>query len=103
MTSDKGDAFVIVAEFEVHPDKMDRFLELVREDARLSVQNEPGCSQFDVTVQEDAPNRVLLYEFYDDAAAFDAHMQTPHLKAFIGQIDDLLLNRRVRRLRRIKA
>jgi quinol monooxygenase YgiN len=44
---------------------------------------------------------VLLYEVYDDEAAFDAHLQTPHLAAFRSGIENLVVSRQVRRLTRI--
>lgn len=93
--------FVIIAEFEVLPEKIDRFIELAIEDASQSVAKEPGCEQFDVIVTEDAPNTAVLYEVYRDAAAFDAHLETSHLKAFRDRIDDLVASRRLRRLSRI--
>jgi quinol monooxygenase YgiN len=93
-------AFVIVAEFEVRPEGLDRFLELAKLDASQSVAKEPGCHQFDVTVDREG-NRVLLYEVYDDQAAFDAHLQTPHLEAFRAAIEPLVVSRNVRRLTRV--
>jgi quinol monooxygenase YgiN len=99
-TARKGE-FVIVAEFEVEPDSIEQFLELAKADASQSVAKEPGCRQFDVTLEREAENRVLLYEIYDDEAAFDAHLQTAHLKAFRDGIEPLVLNRMVRRLTRV--
>jgi quinol monooxygenase YgiN len=93
--------FVIVAEFEVKPDRLEQFLELARADASQSVANEPGCRQFDVTLDREQPNRVVLYEVYQDEAAFDAHLQTPHLAAFRAGIEDLIVSRQVRRLTRV--
>ncbi len=92
--------FVIVAEFEVKPEGLEHFLELAKADASQSVAKEPGCRQFDVTVDRSA-NRVLLYEVYDDQAAFDAHLQTPHLEAFRAGIEPLVVGRNVRRLIRV--
>ncbi len=92
--------FVIVAEFEVKPEALERFLELAKVDARQSVANEPGCHQFDVTVDR-AAARVLLYEVYDDEAAFDAHLKTPHLASFRAGIEPLMVSRNVRRLIRV--
>jgi quinol monooxygenase YgiN len=92
--------FVIVAEFEVRPEGLERFLELAKTDASQSVAKEPGCRQFDVTVDRQE-NRVLLYEVYDDQAAFDAHLQTPHLAAFRAGIEPLVVSRNVRRLTRV--
>lgn len=74
--------FVVIAEFRVKPGCMDAFLALARDDARHSVQDEPGCRRFDVTLPQDAEGAVLFYEIYDDRAAFDAHLLTPHLASF---------------------
>ena len=93
--------FVIIAEFEVKPDKLEPFLELARTDASQSVAREPGCHQFDVTLDRERPNRVVLYEVYENEAAFDAHVQTPHLAAFRAGIEDLIVSRQVRRLTRV--
>jgi len=92
---------VIIAEFEVKPGKLEAFLELAEVDARRSVADEPGCRQFTVTVDREPPDRVVLFEVYDDDAAFDAHVETPHLKAFRAGIESLIVSRRVRRLTRV--
>lgn len=94
-------ALVIIAEFEVKPDSLDRFLELGEADARHSVADEPGCRQFTVTVEREQPNRVVLFEVYDDDAAFEAHLKTPHLQAFRTGIEELVVSRNVRRLTRV--
>jgi quinol monooxygenase YgiN len=99
-TSPQG-PFVVIAEFEVRPEGLERFLELARADAGQSVAREPGCHQFDVTLERGAPNRVVLYEVYDDEAAFDAHLQMPHLATFRDGIEPLVLSRNVRRLTRV--
>ena len=100
-TSAHRGPFVIIAEFEVKADKLERFLELARTDASQSVAVEPGCQQFDVTLDREQPNRVVLYEVYDDEAAFDAHLKTPHLAAFRAGIESLIVSRQVRRLTRV--
>ena len=91
----------IIAEFEVKPGALEQFLELAKADAAQSVAKEPGCRQFDVTLEREAANRVVLYEIYDDEAAFDAHLQTAHLKAFRDGIEPLVLSRKARRLTRV--
>jgi quinol monooxygenase YgiN len=100
MTTGEG-AFVIVAEFEVRPEAIDAFLEAAIADASASIAKEAGCRQFDVTRSNEHPNQVLLYEVYDSQAAFDAHLETPHLKAFRDQIDPWVVTRQVRRLTRV--
>lgn len=100
-TSTAAGPLVIIAEFEVKPGKLEEFLELAEVDARHSVADEPGCRQFTVTVDREPPDRVVLFEVYDDDAAFDAHVETPHLKAFRTGIEPLIVSRHVRRLTRI--
>jgi quinol monooxygenase YgiN len=101
MTTTREGAFVIVAEFEVKPEAIDAFLKAAIADASASVAKEPGCRQFDVTRSNERPNHILLYEVYDSEAAFDAHLKTPHLKAFRDQIDPWVASRQVRRLTRV--
>ena len=38
----------------------------------------PGCRRFDVIEPLGEADRVMLYEIYDDRAAFEAHVQTAH-------------------------
>ncbi|CUW98737.1 conserved hypothetical protein [Agrobacterium fabacearum S56] len=74
-------AFVVIAEFRVKPDAMDVFLNAAQDDATHSVQDEPGCRQFDV-VRPESGNNVVFYEVYDSREAFDDHLKTPHLNRF---------------------
>ncbi len=74
---------VVVPEFLVTPDNSAAFLAAARADAAASVASEDGCLQFDVVVDNTVnPIRVMFYEVYRDAAAFAAHLETPHLAAF---------------------
>ena len=69
------DAYVIIAEVTVPAERLDEFLTHSLDDARNSVATEPGCRQFDLNVSADGSPTVV---FYDDRAAFEAHLQTPH-------------------------
>jgi len=74
--------FVVIPEFRVKPEVMGSFLDAALDDARHSVADEAGCHQFDVVRPESAVDTVLFYEVYDDRAAFERHLTTPHLKRF---------------------
>lgn len=86
--------FVVIAEFQVKPDAMAAFLAAALDDARHSVADEPGCRQFDVVRPEGAGDRVLFYEVYDSRAAFDAHLETPHLARFRDAFPSLIVEER---------
>ena len=62
----------------------DKIVELVR-----AVRQEPGCVTFTAYEARDTPGRFYLYEIYTDAAAFDTHLKTDHVHAFISAIPDL--------------
>ena len=46
-------------------------------------QQEPGVKLFLVHRSVTNPAHFLFYELFDDAAAFEAHQQTPHFKSLI--------------------
>ncbi len=75
-------SFVIVVDFKIKPGRMADFRTLIDDNARASVRDEPGCSRFDVCAKRKDADRVLLYEIYDDRAAFDAHLKTKHFGVF---------------------
>lgn len=100
MSTHEG-AFVVIAEFAVKPERLEDFLACARADSEGATGTEPGCRQFDVTVPEDGAPVVVLYEVYDDRAAFDAHLETPHLRAFRDAIEPMVVSRDVRFLTRV--
>jgi quinol monooxygenase YgiN len=90
---------VILVEFELHPGKEPEFRRLVLENAAASLRDEPGCRLFDVLTPEGGPSdRIVLYEIYDDAAAFDAHLAMPHFSAFDRATTPLIARKTVHRL-----
>ena len=91
-------SLVIYVEFMIKPAAVARFHALMLENARRSLADEPGCRRFDVLVDAESPNRIVLYEIYESPAAFDQHMATAHYKTFAAAVDDLLEGRRVERL-----
>jgi (4S)-4-hydroxy-5-phosphonooxypentane-2,3-dione isomerase len=95
--------FVLIVEFEVRPESLERFHELIAVNARASVETEPGCRQFDVTRSQEASNRILLYEVYDDLAAFEAHAKAPHVAAFFREARPMIVSQKATRFERVIA
>ena len=88
----------LLVEFVVQADFMPRFRRLVRANPRKSLSDEPGCRRFHVLVPEDDARRIVLYENYDDAGAFELHLTTPHDKSFAAAIAGHIEKPIVRRL-----
>ena len=74
--------FVIFVDFRLKPGSLADFRRLIDENARTSCREEPGCRRFDVLEPAGESDRIVLYEIYDDRAAFDAHVKTRHFARF---------------------
>ncbi|MDO8751608.1 MAG: putative quinol monooxygenase [Dehalococcoidia bacterium] len=73
------------------------FMASMLEDARGSVQNEPGCLRFDVMQDKEDPNRIHLYEVYRDEAAIEAHRRAPHYLKWRETVKDWHASEPIRR------
>ena len=74
--------YVITVVFNVKAEHADAFATAMTENARESLETEPGCHQFDVAFAPDDPTTCFLYELYTDKAAFEEHLAAPHFKSF---------------------
>lgn len=92
---------VVQVEFEIDPKALDVFLSLMTETARLSIDREPGCHQFDVAQDPQEPHKITLYELYADLAAFDIHKKKPHYLEFSSLANGMIRSKTVRLLNRI--
>ena len=95
--------FVLIVEFQVKPECLERFNQAIAINAKASVANEPGCRQFDVTRAQDDPCKIVLYEVYDSEDAFRAHLSMAHTQAFLGEAKELVTKQTATRLLRTVA
>jgi len=93
--------YVIAVDFEIEPSRLEEFLPLMKANAAASVRDEPGCHIFEVCQDPDAPHHIFLYELYDDRAAFEAHLASPHFKDFDAATSDMLKAKTVRAFTRL--
>lgn len=71
------DTFAIVATFDVAEGRMDEFLPLLLAHRDRCLKDEPGTLRFDVLRPRNEENRIMLYEVYEDDAAFQVHWNGP--------------------------
>jgi quinol monooxygenase YgiN len=93
--------YIVTVEFEVLPGRMTEFMEAVKAQARISLEEEPLCYRFDVCRPHGEENIVYLYEVYRDAAAFDAHLETRHFASFNTNTSEMINNKSVRTMDKI--
>ena len=94
-------AFVVTVEFVIKPEFVGEFTAAMIENASTSRRDEAGCRQFDVCVLPSDPAQIFLYEIYDDRAAFDVHLASPHFKAFDAKVAAWVASKTVRLYGRI--
>jgi (4S)-4-hydroxy-5-phosphonooxypentane-2,3-dione isomerase len=83
-----ADVIALFVTLDVRPALRERLLAAITTQGAASLEREPGCVQFDICVDNADPNRVLLYEIYEDEAAFDAHGKTPHFAVWRAAADE---------------
>ena len=84
--------FVLQVDLRIRPESVDAFMAKALENA-AHARKEPGCRRFDVLVDPSDRTRAMLYEIYDDEAAFTAHQATAHFKKYLAEAVPLLESR----------
>ncbi|WP_421982012.1 putative quinol monooxygenase [Roseibium sp.] len=87
--------FAVTVRFEIRDGMFETFMPLMLDNAKASLQEEPGCHQFDVCTDPGRPGEVFLYEIYNDAEAFQVHLKTPHFLAFDAQVSTMIADKSV--------
>ena len=85
---------VVIAEFDVKPERLDEFIALALGFADECLANEEGCRQFQVVHIGTQPRGVLFYEAYDSDTAFEVHRRSAHLARFQAAFKDLVAGER---------
>ena len=82
---------IVTAIFEAKAGKADELRKQLHNGASASWQ-ESGVKSYAVHELIDRPGVFMNIEVYESQAAFEAHLQTTHVKSFIAMLDDLLAN-----------
>ena len=82
--------YVVIVDFRLKAGTRSAFRALIDANASSSVRNEQGCRRFDVVEPMGERDRVVLYEIYDDEAAFEAHCTSAHFCSFDAESASLV-------------
>ena len=88
----------IVVEFPVKPELVAQFVELCTTHAKRCLDREEGCILFDVSIADEDPNTVFLYEAYASEEALAHHNAQPYLQDFIKGFVPMLSRDRRRKV-----
>ncbi|HKZ97065.1 MAG TPA: putative quinol monooxygenase [Hyphomicrobiaceae bacterium] len=87
--------FVVVVFFDAQPEHSGSVRAALLEHARATLEREPGCRKYDVAADPVDGSAFLLYEIFDDEAAFRAHREMPHYAEFAVLVEPWTAAKRV--------
>ena len=80
---------VIMGAVEVQPGTRDQVLPLLMAHRDRCLRNEPGTMQFEIVLPREDESRMLIYEVYQDDAAFEAHRNAPSRAQWLKDTDGM--------------
>jgi (4S)-4-hydroxy-5-phosphonooxypentane-2,3-dione isomerase len=89
--------FVNAVDLDIVPAERDNYLAAIKENGAAAAK-EPGCKRFDILNLASDPNHFLLYEVYDNEAAFKAHRETEHFKKYAAATAKMVAKRDARQM-----
>jgi quinol monooxygenase YgiN len=84
------DRIVRLAELEIYPDQVDAYKAALKEEISTSIQIEPGVLTLYAVSVKGHPEQIRLFETYRNAAAYQAHLQSPHFKKYKEQTKQMV-------------
>jgi (4S)-4-hydroxy-5-phosphonooxypentane-2,3-dione isomerase len=94
-TAQSGPLHILVVEYDIVPGEIDKYLTAVKELGAASVK-EAGFRQQYITISQNDPNHVLLFEAWDNGAAHAAHVATDRFKKYQATTGNMIAKRNVR-------
>ena len=77
-----ANVLTVVAKIRAAKGCADELVVLLTEQAAVVRSKEPGCLVYRMHRSTKDPELFLVYEMYEDEAAFDLHRKAPHLAAY---------------------
>lgn len=87
--------FVVVVFLEAEAGRQEELSEALRRHAAASLDREPGCQRYDISIDPLEGGTFLLYQLYTDEAAYLTHRELPHYADFRSITDAWVRSRRV--------
>jgi quinol monooxygenase YgiN len=81
----------VVITCSIQPDKIEMARHALEANIKIVMELEPACHGIYVYDDPKAPQRLLIIEDWESEDAFTgAHMQTPHMQAFLKMSEEFL-------------
>jgi len=83
------------AELDIDPTRLNSFNAAANTLAEAVLRNEPGVAAYHAVSEAGNPGRVHVFEMYDDADAYQAHMRQTHFQDFRTTTERMVTSRRL--------
>lgn len=79
---ESGEMMVRIAAIEIHPNYLEEYLSILKEEAEASIRLEKGVICIYPMFQKENPTEIRLLEIYASKKAYELHLQSPHFKHY---------------------
>lgn len=69
---------VRLSQITVVPEQLDNYNTFLKEEIEASMRLEPGVLSLYAVSEKDNPHKITILEIYQDKAAYQSHIKTPH-------------------------
>lgn len=98
-TAASPDGVVLFVEFSFDENDLDTAIELMTQMQSQVLENEEGCLAYDLLMSEEEPNKIFVYESYENQDAVKKHNNSPYFKEIVdGKLKKLIKNQTVKTL-----
>ena len=96
-----NEQITVIAKFQAKPEMIERIIEIASEMVRQT-RLEAGCLNYDFHQDLADPTLFFMHENWADERVLAAHFETPHLKAALAVLPELLVEPvEIRRLKMV--
>jgi quinol monooxygenase YgiN len=81
---------VRIAKLVIDSAQLQNYMAALKEHAETAVRVEPGVLTLYAVAEKNNPTHITVFEIYADAAAYQAHLQTPHFKKYKSTTKDMV-------------
>lgn len=81
---------VRLAKIKVDPLQLDKYNSALKEQMAAAVRIEPGVLTYYAVADKSDPSNITILEIYEDTAAYNTHITTPHFKKYKETVKDMV-------------
>jgi quinol monooxygenase YgiN len=81
---------VRIAKLQIDSAQIEQYKAILKEHAETAVRVEPGVITLYAVVEKNNPTHVTVFEIYENAAAYQYHLKTPHFIKYKTSTKDMV-------------